>query len=94
VIDIVYCQGQSAEIEGSVSVCAQKAEGDGVPKVVCSSAREVAIQHRIVRLLHTAARVSVGWARLRRGLRKRDVSTAYQHLKHKDEDVDTSKIFL
>jgi hypothetical protein len=66
VVDIMYRQGQSAEIEGRVSVCAQKAEGDGVPEVVCPSAREVVIQHRIISLLHTTAGVSVVRARLRR----------------------------
>lgn len=93
VVDIVYRQGQSAEIEGRVSICAQEAESDGVPEVVRSSAREVAIQHGIICLLHTPAGVSVVRARLRRRLGGRDVSTTYQHLKHEDGGV-THPAFL
>jgi hypothetical protein len=87
VIDIVYRQGQSAEIERRVSICAQKAESDGVPEVMCSGARQVVIQHRIICLLHTSVGVSVVWTRLYRRLGGGNVSTAYQYLKHKDGGV-------
>jgi hypothetical protein len=86
-VDVVNRQGQSAKVEGSVSVCAQEAEGDGVPEVVRSSACEVVVQDGIVRPLQAPAGVPVVRTGLRWGLGGGDVSTAYQHLEHGQEGV-------
>jgi len=76
----MHRQGQSTKIEWGGSVCPQESERDGVPEVVCVSACQAPVQHRVIGILHDVTGVAVLRARQQGRLRGRDLGAAYQDL--------------